>query len=214
MGPERKTRVITDDEKLKTAYHEAGHAILGHLLENADSVHKITIIPRGRAGGYVLSLPEDGLYRTREWFEDRIAMGMGGRAAEDIVFNQFTTGASSDLQQATGMARAMITQYGMSDALGPRTFGSGSGAVFLGREMYEQRDYSEHIAEEIDKEVLRIVQTAYNRARDILSENRSRLDELARVLIEQETLDRTGFEAIMNTALNGALPALEDQPEA
>lgn len=214
MGPERKTRVITDDEKLKTAYHEAGHAILGHLLENADAVHKITIIPRGRAGGYVLSLPEDGLYRTREWFEDRIAMGMGGRAAEDIVFNQFTTGASSDLQQATGMARAMITQYGMSDALGPRTFGSGSGAVFLGREMYEQRDYSEHVAEEIDKEVLRIVRTAYDRAKNILSENRNRLDELARVLIEQETLDRTGFEAIMNTALNGALPALEDQPEA
>ncbi len=214
MGPERKTRVITDDEKLKTAYHEAGHAILGHLLENADAVHKITIIPRGRAGGYVLSLPEDGLYRTREWFEDRIAMGMGGRAAEDIVFNQFTTGASSDLQQATGMARAMITQYGMSDALGPRTFGSGSGAVFLGREMYEQRDYSEHVAEEIDKEVLRIVRTAYDRAKNILSENRNRLDELARVLIEQETLDRTGFEAIMNTALNGALPALEDQSEA
>ncbi|MCB9452313.1 MAG: ATP-dependent zinc metalloprotease FtsH [Anaerolineaceae bacterium] len=214
MGPERKTRVITDEEKRKTAFHEAGHAILGFMLDNADTVHKITIIPRGRAGGYVLSLPEDGLFRTREWFEDRITMGMGGRAAEEIIFNQFTTGASSDLQQATSMARAMITQYGMSDVLGPRTFGSGSGAVFLGREMYEQRDYSEHIAEEIDKEVLRIVQTAYDRALDTLNANRDKLDELARVLIEQETLDRAGFEAIMNTSMNGVPPTLEDQPES
>ena len=198
MGPERKTRVISEKEKKVIAYHEAGHAILHHVLEHANAVHKVTIVPRGRAGGYVMSLPEDDVFlRSREEFEDYIAAAMGGRAAEEIIFNRLTTGASSDLQQATGMARSMVTQFGMSDLLGPRTFGSGSGSLFLGREMFEQRDYSEHAAEQIDDEVKRIVETAYNRAKSILVENLDKLHKLASVLIEQETLDRTAFEEIM-----------------
>ena len=198
MGPERKTRVISNKEKTSIAYHEAGHAILHHLLEYAQPVHKITIVPRGRAGGYVMSLPEnDAFLRSREEFEDEIVAMMGGRAAEEIIFNQFTTGASNDLQQATNSARAMVTQYGMSDLLGPRAFGSGSGSLFLGRDLYEQRDYSEQAAEEIDNEVKRILQTAYQRAKTMLTENRSKLEQIAHVLMEQETLDRTGFEDLM-----------------
>jgi cell division protease FtsH len=202
MGPERKTRVITEKEKRVIAYHEGGHAILHHLLENANPVHKITIIPRGRAGGYVMSLPEDDIFlRSREEFEDEIAAAMGGRAAEEIVFNRLTTGASSDLQMATQRARQMVTQFGMSESLGPRTFGSGQGAVFLGRELGEQRDYSEMAAEEIDNEVRRIVQNAYNRAYQTLLDNRDKLDTLAAFLLERETLDRTTFEEVMSGTL-------------
>ncbi|MBI1257273.1 MAG: ATP-dependent zinc metalloprotease FtsH [Chloroflexi bacterium] len=200
MGPERKTRIISNKEKTSIAYHEAGHAILHHLLEYAQPVHKITIVPRGRAGGYVMSLPEnDAFLRSRDEFEDEIVAMMGGRAAEEIIFNQFTTGASSDLQQATNQARAMVTQYGMSDLLGPRSFGSGSGSLFLGRDLYEQRDYSEQAAEEIDNEVKRILQTAYQRAKSILTENREKLEQIAHVLMEQETLDRSGFEELMGS---------------
>ncbi|MEQ8673665.1 MAG: ATP-dependent zinc metalloprotease FtsH [Aggregatilineales bacterium] len=208
MGPERKTRVISPKEKRSIAYHEAGHAILHHVLEHANPVHKVTIIPRGRAGGFVMSLPdEDHMLVSREQFQDQIVAAMGGRAAEDIVFNQLTTGASNDLQQATRMARAMVTQFGMSDKLGPRSYGAASGgSVFLGREIGEQRDYSEHYAEEIDNEVTGILQTAYNRARGILTENREKLDTLANILIERETLDRQHFEEVMENSM-GATPA-------
>jgi cell division protease FtsH len=199
MGPERKTRVISEAEKRSVAYHEAGHAILHHVLEHAHPVHKITIVPRGRAGGYVMSLPENDVFlRSREEFEDFITAAMGGRVAEEIVFNQLTTGASDDLQKATNLARSMVMQLGMSDLLGPRTFGSGHTSVFLGREIGEQRDYSEDVAKQIDDEVKRIVQTSYDRARAILLQHRDKLDELARILIEQETLDRASFEEIMN----------------
>lgn len=202
MGPERKTRVISEKEKKSIAFHEAGHAILHHLLEHANPVHKITIVPRGRAGGYVLSLPDTDIFlRSREEFEDQIVAAMGGRAAEEIIFNQFTTGASNDLQQSTSMARSMVTQYGMSDTLGPRTFGGGQGSLFLGRDLYEQRDYSEQAAEEIDNEVKRIVQTAYTRAKSILTENRDKLEMIASILIEQETLDRTSFEELMGRVM-------------
>ena len=216
MGPERKTRVISDKEKRKIAYHEAGHAVVAHLLEHTHPIHKITIVPRGRAGGYVLSLPEeDSSLVSREQIEDRIAMGLAGRAAEEIVFNQFTTGASDDLQKATSLARSMVTQFGMSDLLGPRTFGSGSSSLFLGREIGEQRDYSEHAAEQIDQEVKRIVSTAYDRAKVTLMDNRLKLDALAQILIDQETLERAAFEEVMNgnalPGLNpGAAPALGD----
>ncbi len=213
MGPERKTRLISDKEKKSIAYHEAGHAILFHLLEYAPPVHKITIVPRGRAGGYVMPLPEnDAFLRSREEFEDEIVAAMGGRAAEEIIFNQFTTGASNDLQQATARARAMVTQYGMSDLLGPRAFGSGSGSLFLGRDLYEQRDYSEQAAEEIDGEVKRILQTAYDRAKSILLTNRDKLEQLAAILIEQETLDRSSFEELMASAAPaiGAATAFDD----
>jgi cell division protease FtsH len=201
MGPERKSRVISEKQKRVIAFHEAGHAILFHLLEHTDPVHKITVVPRGRAGGYVLSLPEDGDFglRPRQWFEDTIAAALGGRAAEEIIFNQFTTGASNDLQQVTQIARAMVTQYGMSEKMGPRTFGGGSGSLFLGRELYEQRDYSEQAAEEIDVEVKRIVTTAYERALDILRTNHDKLHKIAESLIELETLDRAQFEEIMES---------------
>lgn len=210
MGPERKTRVISEKEKRTVAYHEAGHAILFHVLEHTHPVHKITIIPRGRAGGYVMPLPEDdsGLI-SREQFEDLITATMGGRAAEEIIFNQLTTGASSDLQQATQRARMMVTQFGMSETLGPRTFGGGTGSLFLGRDLYEQRDYSEHAAEEIDKEVKRILQSAYHRAKTLLTENRDKLESVARVLIERETLDRTSFEDLM---AGRELPAMFEAP--
>jgi cell division protease FtsH len=210
MGPERKTRIITEKEKVQIAYHEAGHAVLQHLLEYANPVHKITIIPRGRAGGYVLSLPDEDIYlRSREKFEDEIAAALGGRAAEEIIFNQLTTGASSDLQMATTWARAMVTKYGMSEKLGPRTFGSDNGMVFLGREIAEQRDYSEEAAQQIDSEVHRILQTAYDRAKDILTQHREQLDSLAKILLERETLDRQTFEEVMDGKLNlGAAPAM------
>lgn len=201
MGPERKTRVLSEKEKTITAYHEGGHAILRHLLEYATPAHKITIIPRGRALGYVMSLPEDDRYmRSREEFEDEICVGMGGRAAEEIVYNQFTTGASNDLQQVTSMARSMVTQYGMSESLGPRTFGGGSGSLFLGRDLYEQRDYSEQAAEEIDSEVKRIVQTQYQRAKQLLTDYREKLENIAQALMEQETIDRQQFEELLGSA--------------
>jgi cell division protease FtsH len=208
MGPERKTRVINDSEKRKIAYHEAGHAVVQHFLENSNPVHKITIIPRGRAGGYVMSLPEEDVFlKSREQFEDEIAGMMGGRAAEELIFNQFTTGASNDLQQATARARMMVTQFGMSEMLGPRAFGGGSGSLFLGRDLYEQRDYSEQAAEDIDNEVKRILQTAYQRAKATLTEHRDKLDELARVLIETETLDRAAFEKLMSGMGQSSEPA-------
>ncbi len=219
MGPERKTRVITDREKKQIAYHEAGHAILFHLLEHADPVHKITIIPRGRAGGFVMPLPKDGdsSLVSREQFDDRIVAALGGRAAEEIIFNQLTTGASNDLQQVTRWARAMVTQFGMSDILGPRAYGASNNAVFLGREISEQRDYSEHYAEEIDNEVKGILTRAYDRAKSILTANRDKLDELANVLVELETLDRSSFEEIMGERTLppnlGTAPAMFDGGE-
>ncbi len=191
MGPERKSRVISEKEKLKIAYHEGGHAVLGFLLANSDNVNKITIVPRGQAGGYVLSMPEEDLsLRSKEYFEDTITMALGGRAAEEIIFSQFTTGASNDLEKVTYFARSMVTRFGMSETLGPRTFGSNNGAIFLGRDIGETRDYSEQSAEEIDNEVRRILQTAYSRAKNLLIENRDKLDRLIKVLLEQETLDR------------------------
>lgn len=218
MGPERKTRVISESEKRKVAFHEAGHAIMHHALEYANPVHKITIIPRGRAGGYVMSLPDgesDTMMYSREQFDDQIAAMMGGRASEEIIFNQLTTGASNDLQQATRMARAMVTQFGMSDILGPRSYGSQGGSIFLGRELGEQRDYSEHYAEEIDNEVKRILLYNYDRAKQILLDSRDKLELIAKVLIEQETLDRASFEELMTSSPSGigstaAAPAMFD----
>ena len=198
MGPERRTRVITPAEKRKIAFHEAGHAILHHLLKHALPVHKITIISRGRAGGYVMPLlNDDTMLKTREEFEDQIAAAMGGRAAEEIVFRQLSTGASNDLQQATQIARAMVTQFGMSEQLGPRAFGRSNGAIFLGRELAEQRDYSEEAARIIDEEVQQILNLAYERAVTVLKERRTALDALVEVLLEHETLDSGSFNALM-----------------
>jgi cell division protease FtsH len=198
IGPERKSRVISEEDKELTAYHEAGHALTSFFLVNTDPVQKITIIPRGRAGGYVLPLREDRMTVTTDYFEDQIAFALGGRAAEEIFFGRVTTGAASDLQQATRIARSMVMQYGMSESLGLRTYGEQQGSVFLGRDFGYNRDYSEEAARLIDEEVRGILDRNYNRAKEIIVNNRDRLVSLVERLIEVETLDRKGFEEVMN----------------
>jgi cell division protease FtsH len=203
-GPERKSRLISEDEKRVIAYHEAGHAVVMHCLPEADPVHKVSIIARGMAGGYTLSLPEEDhtLYAKRK-FEADLAGLLGGRAAEEIVFNDVTTGASNDLERATKMARSMVTRWGMSTKLGPMTYGQKEELVFLGREISEQRDYSEAVAQEIDGEVRRLIGDAYNRARSLLTEYRDKLDAIARRLIEIETIDAAEFERIFPSPNSG-----------
>ncbi len=202
MGPEKKSRAMTPEDKEVVAYHEAGHAVVSFNLINTDPVQKITIVPRGRAGGYVLSLPDDTMLKTGEYYEDRIAMAMGGRAAEEVFFGKITTGSSSDLQTATRIAKAMIMNYGMSDKLGLSTYGDSSSNPFLGREMSYfgggGRDYSEEAAQIIDEEVKRILDENYQRAINIVTENRDKMVDLADTLIEIETLDREAFEGLMN----------------
>ncbi|QPC85281.1 ATP-dependent zinc metalloprotease FtsH [Phototrophicus methaneseepsis] len=198
MGPERRSRVITPEEKERIAYHEAGHAILFHVLEHSSPVHKITIVSRGQAGGYVMPLPTgDKMLKSKEEFEDDIVAAMGGRAAEEIIYNNYTTGAQGDLRQATRMARAMVTQFGMSERLGPRAYGSNNGPIFLGREMGETRDYSEQYAQAIDDEVKGILQSAYQRAKNLLLEYHEQMQTLVRVLIERETLTSSEFVEII-----------------
>ncbi len=209
MGPERKSRVMSPEDKETVAYHEAGHAVVSFHLVNTDPVQKITIVPRGRAGGYVMPLPEDRFVYSREYFDDRIAMALGGRAAEEVFFGRVTTGASNDLQQATRMARAMIMEYGMSDKLGLPTYGENSSNPFLGREIGwgMGRDYSEEAAQSIDQEVRRILEENYNRAVTIIQENRHKMDNLAHALMEIETLDRTEFEKLMNVDMTPEIPS-------
>lgn len=197
LGPERKSRIISDEEKEITAYHEAGHALVSHYLPHAQSIRKITIIPRGMAGGVTWFMEDDLIFYSRSKFKALIATALGGRVAEDLVFGEITTGASNDLQQVTKMARAMVTQYGMSDEMGPRVYGDKQELVFLGREISEQRDYSESIAEQIDREVRRIIDTEYARARRILVENRQKLDRLSENLLEFETLEAEEFVALI-----------------
>jgi cell division protease FtsH len=190
-GPERKTRVMSDKEKKMIAYHEGGHALVAHALPNSDPVHKITILSRGRALGYTMTLPmEDKFLATRSEMMDQLAMLLGGRAAEELVFHEPTTGASNDIEKATAVARRMVTEYGMSEQLGARKFGTGNAEVFLGREMGHERDYSEKIASTIDEEVRRMIETAHDQAWDILVEYRDVLDNLVLELMEKETLSR------------------------
>jgi cell division protease FtsH len=209
MGPERKSKVLTEEDKELTAYHEAGHAIVSFFLPHTDPVQKVTIIPRGRAGGYVMSLPEDRMAQSREHFEDQIAFAFGGRAAEEIFFGRITTGAASDIQQATRIARAMVMQYGMSRNIGLRTFGEQQGSIFLGRDMTYGRDYGEEAAKAIDEEVGSIMDNGYDRAKKIVSENQKRLVDLADTLIKVETLDREEFEAVMNREIPEEEPIVE-----
>jgi cell division protease FtsH len=195
-GPERKSRLISDKEKQIIAHHETGHALVAHLLPNCDPVHKVSIIARGMAGGYTLALPEsDRTLFSKAKFQDDLAFALGGRAAEEIVFGDITTGASNDLERVTQMARAMVTRYGMSEKLGPMVYGQKEELVFLGKEIGEQRDYSDAVAEEIDSEVRQIIGDAYATAKRILTENRDKLDTIARRLIEVETLDSEEFAA-------------------
>jgi cell division protease FtsH len=198
-GPERKSRLISDEEKRIIAYHEAGHAVVAHLLPNCDPVHKVTIISRGLAGGYTWTLPEeDRILQSKGKFRAIMIELLGGRAAESIVFDDITTGASNDLERVTKMARSMVTRYGMSEKLGPMVYGQKEELVFLGREIGEQRDYSEAVAEEIDEEVRQLVGEAYQEAQRVLNENRETLDAIAQNLIEVETLDATQFAAFFD----------------
>ncbi len=197
-GPEKKTRVMGEQERLITAYHEMGHAIVGHYLEHADPVHKISIIGRGQALGYTISMPaEDRFLTTRAQLQDQMAMTLGGRAAEEIVFSEITTGASNDLEKVTATAKQMVMRFGMSERLGPRVFGHEHGQPFLGREFSSEPDYSDEIAREIDDEIRRIVEGAHQRARDILTEHREALETTSQVLVRRETIEKSEFEALL-----------------
>ena len=194
LGPERKSRRISPKEKEITAYHEAGHAFVGHVLPNIEPVRKITIIPRGMAGGYTKVLEEDRTIYTRSLLKDMLAFLLAGHAAEDLIFNERTSGPHSDIKQATTWARRMVIDLGMSDKLGPRTFGDKQELVFLGREISEQRDYSERFALEIDREVNKLIDEGYSTAKKILSENKDKLVTIATTLIEKETLEGEELE--------------------
>jgi len=198
-GPEKKSRILSSKEKLITAYHEVGHAIVGHLLPYADPVHKVSVISRGQALGYTISLPtEDRFLVSKSELLDRLASTLGGRAAEEIQFDEVTSGAANDLQQATGIAKQMIMRYGMSEKLGPRTFGHDHAQPFLGREFGQEPDYSNEIAQEIDEEMKKIIEDAHQRARNILLENKENLDLITNILVERETLEKEEFEALLN----------------
>ncbi|HYF93229.1 MAG TPA: ATP-dependent zinc metalloprotease FtsH [Symbiobacteriaceae bacterium] len=189
-GPEKKSRVISDKERRVTAWHEAGHAIVGHMLAYMDPLHKISIIPRGRAMGYTMFLPVEDRYNiTKSEVLDRMAMALGGRAAEELTFGEITSGAYDDIERTTGMARRMVTEWGMSDKLGPLTFGTKQDEVFLGRDFARQRNYSEEVAGMIDEEVRSFVHTAYERARGILETHKDSLDKLSQILLEKESLE-------------------------
>ena len=193
-GPEKKTRLLSDKERVVTAYHEMGHAIVGHFLPNADPVHKISIVSRGQALGYTISMPaEDKFLTTRAQLEDTMAMTLGGRAAEEIVFAEITTGAANDLEKVTATAKQMTMRFGMSEKLGPRVLGHNHGAPFLGRDMHSEPDYSDDIARQIDTEIRRIIEDAYQRAKDILSEHRHDLENITQVLLRRETIERDEF---------------------
>jgi len=197
-GPEKKTRVMGEKERLVTAYHEMGHAMVAHFLDNTDPVHKISIISRGQALGYTISLPtEDKFLTTRAELADTLAMTLGGRAAEEIRFGEITTGAANDLEKVTATAKQMVMRFGMSEKLGPRTFGHDQSQPFLGREFSATADYSDEIAREIDDEIRRIVEEAHQTARHVLSERREALDRLSRLLLEHETIEREEFEALL-----------------
>lgn len=198
MGPERKSRVISDKEKRLTAYHEGGHTVVGMLLEHTDPVHKVTIIPRGRAGGYTLSLPkEDKYYATRSEMLDELKVLLGGRVAEALVLKEISSGASNDLQRATALARQMICEYGMSENIGPVTFGHRQDQVFLGRDIARDKDYSEEVAAEIDKEVRSFMEDAYAATEKLLNENIDTLHVIAQALIERETLDENEINELV-----------------
>ncbi|MBA2644767.1 MAG: AAA family ATPase, partial [Solirubrobacterales bacterium] len=197
-GPEKKTRVMGDKERLVTAYHEMGHALVGHFLEHADPVHKISIISRGQALGYTISLPqEDKFLTSRSELLDTMAMTLGGRAAEEIVFEEVTTGASNDLEKVTATAKRMVMRFGMSEKLGPRVFGHEHSQPFLGREFGSEPDYSDEIAREIDDEIRRIVESAHQQAKDILGQHRSLLKSISELLLKRETIEREQFEALL-----------------
>lgn len=198
-GPEKKSRLLSDKERVVTAYHEMGHAIVGHFLPNADPVHKISIVSRGQALGYTISMPaEDKFLITKAQLEDTMAMTLGGRAAEELVFTEITTGAANDLEKVTATAKQMTMRFGMSEKLGPRVLGHAHGAPFLGRDMHSEPDYSDEIARQIDLEIRRIIEEAYQCAKDILSEHRADLENVTQVLLRRETIEREEFLRLLD----------------
>ena len=212
-GPEKKTRVMSEKERLITAYHELGHAIVGHLLPNCDPVHKISIISRGQALGYTISLPtEDKFLTSRAELTDTMAMTLGGRAAEEIVFGEITTGASNDLEKVTETAKQMVMRFGMSERLGPRVFGHDRGQPFLGREFSTEPDYSDEIAREIDDEIRRIVEGAHQTAKDLLTDKREALDRVSKILLERETIDADQFVALIDGKPEDEVFADDEEP--
>ncbi len=212
-GPEKKTRVMSEKERLITAYHEMGHAIVGHLLPNCDPVHKISIISRGQALGYTISLPtEDKFLTTRAELTDTMAMTLGGRAAEEIIFGEITTGASNDLEKVTETAKQMVMRFGMSERLGPRVFGHDRGQPFLGREFSSEPDYSDEIAREIDDEIRRIVESAHQTAKSLLGERRDDLDRISKLLLERETIDADQFVALLEGKSPDEVFADDEEP--
>ncbi len=220
-GPERRSRLITEEEKEIIAYHEGGHAVVQRVLPKCDPVTKVTIVSRGMALGYTMSLPQEDRYlHSKTEFEDKIAGMLGGNVSEQIVFGDTTTGSSNDIEKATNLARAMVTQYGMSEKLGPLTFGKKEEMIFLGREISEQRNYSDEIAAKIDGEVREIIDRAYERAKEALTRHRAVLDKLAELLIEKETIEADEFESLFEGILpprgtaKPLLPEGEAEPEA
>lgn len=197
-GPEKRSRVISEHERRLVAFHEAGHAVIGYYVQNADTVHKVTIIPRGMAGGYTVTLPkEDRYFMTRQEMLDRICGLLGGRVAEEIVLGEISTGASNDLERVTNIARQMVTEYGMSSRLGPMQYGSRQGQVFLGKDLSNEANYSDQVAFEIDQEMKEIVESCHERTRRILTERRDKLDGLANLLLEKETIDEDEIRNLM-----------------
>jgi cell division protease FtsH len=198
-GPEKKTRLLSEEERLITAYHEMGHALVGHFLPNCDPVHKISVVSRGQALGYTISLPtEDKFLVTRASLNDQLAMTLGGRAAEELVFNEITTGASNDIEKVTATSKAMVMKYGMSEKLGPRALGHDQGNPFLGRSFGAEADYSQEIAREIDDEIRRIIEEAHERARVMLTEHMDSLHRLSKILLDRETIDRSQFLKLLD----------------
>ena len=209
-GPERKSRVMSERERKVTAYHEGGHAVVGHFMESHDPPHKITIVSRGMAGGYTRFLPdEESHYRTPSMFRDQLATALAGHAAEEMIFGEASTGPSNDIDTATKIARAMVTRWGMSERLGPRTFGKSEEMIFLGREISEQRNYSEKVAEEIDEEIRKLIEAAQERSRATLRERRALLDKLAAVLLEVETIEGEELTRLLNSDPNEPWPPPE-----
>jgi cell division protease FtsH len=214
-GPEKKARLLSEKEQRITAYHEMGHALVGHFLEHTDPIHKITIVSRGQALGLTISLPgEDRYLTTRKALLEQIAMTMGGRAAEELVFNEITTGASNDIEKVTQTAKAMVMRFGMSEKLGPRVLGRNHDMPFLGREMGAEPDYSEEVAREIDDEIRRIIEEGHSVALKVLREHIDDLHRISQILIERETIDRDQFERLLaGESADAVFPPEPVEPE-